>query len=91
MPAPSWLSTLFPQIPPASVEQARAKPESTWPTDARAIVESLLRTSQLAAIREGLEITRDTDYFQRRRGGVTSHREYLGFGFARAVARAYDR
>jgi hypothetical protein len=73
MSAPSWLSTLFPPIPPASVKQARDEPESTWPTQARAIAEALLRTSQLAAIREGLEITRDIDYFQPRRGGVTSH------------------
>ena len=39
------------------VQPQPAKYESTWPADAQAIAESLLRTSQLAAIREGLEIT----------------------------------
>ncbi|MBM4092325.1 MAG: hypothetical protein FJ276_23295, partial [Planctomycetes bacterium] len=71
--SPSWLGTLFPSPPPASSPARPVVRDSDWPAEARAIAESLLRTSQLAAIREGLEITRDTDYFQPRSGAVTSH------------------
>ncbi|MHB8954750.1 MAG: VIT domain-containing protein [Pirellulaceae bacterium] len=72
-PAPSWLGTLFPHLPPASTDPQRPEVPSMWPNEARAIAEGLLRTNHLAAHREGLEITRDIDHFQPRTGRVTSH------------------
>ena len=33
--------------------------ETEWPAEAKALSDSLLRTSALAALHEGLEITRD--------------------------------
>jgi len=72
--APSWLGTLFPSVPSVPEQPKPAKYELAWPADARAIAESLLRTSQLQAIGQGFEITREVDYFQPRGGELNSHR-----------------
>ncbi|MHB8861540.1 MAG: VIT domain-containing protein [Pirellulaceae bacterium] len=72
-PAPSWLGTLFPPLSLAATDAQPAEPPSMWPTEARAVVESLLRTSQLATNRDGLEITREIDAFQSHTGRLTSH------------------
>ncbi len=56
-----WLDVLFPQLPPATLKEK--EPRKTWPAPARTLAESLLRTEKLAKLTGGIEIVRQTQYF----------------------------
>ena len=75
--SPNWLGALFPYLPPAATEKPVKESETLWPVEAHALAESLLRTKQLAAS-EGMEIVRDTRYFDPRWGNLTSHQQSIG-------------
>jgi len=70
-PDVSWLATLFAHLPPSPPEKP-PRPEQPWPADARALVQNLLRSVQLAGLEAGLRIERRTTQFDARWGDQTS-------------------
>jgi predicted Zn-dependent protease len=69
------LDAVFPQLPPAP--RKAKEPTSTWPADARDLVRSLLRTEKLARLSGGVEILRQTEVFDARRGRLTQRARRL--------------
>jgi predicted Zn-dependent protease len=69
-----WLNTLFPQLP----ETGGAKgPQPAWAAEARALVQSLLRSDKLAKLQGGVEIVQQTESFDVRWGDLTARSRLL--------------
>ena len=66
----NWVSQLFPGLPGVVPPQKTAV-ESTWPDDALAISNSLLRKDALAELTVSLEIRSTAEVFDARWGGTT--------------------
>jgi predicted Zn-dependent protease len=65
-----WLDTLFPRLRPVP-GKAKA-PKSSWPAAARDLGKSLLRTDQLARLTGGVEIVRQSEWFDARWANPTA-------------------
>ncbi|MBN1852339.1 MAG: hypothetical protein JW829_06430, partial [Pirellulales bacterium] len=63
----SWFNALFPSVPhtPESVDLIQ-EPKSSWPLEAVALSQSLLRKETLLALDGGLEIRQTSEYFNPR-------------------------
>jgi len=70
-----WLTALFPELPPAPVASKSAP--STWPPEARALAQSLLRTDKLAMLQGGIEIVQQMETFDVRWGDLASRSQQL--------------
>ncbi|MCU0982575.1 MAG: hypothetical protein MUF25_25740, partial [Pirellulaceae bacterium] len=75
MPDASWLTSLFPQLPPAPEEPEL--PEERWPADARQLAERLLRNERLAALAGGLVIEQQVESFEPRWDQLTGRSRTL--------------
>ncbi len=86
-----WLNDLFPPVPAATKEQA--PPKTRWPQEARAISDSLLRKPALAAMKGGLAVEIQAEYFDARTGGVNSRnrRDWLISSAAWLLRAEYDQ
>ncbi|WP_020476056.1 VIT domain-containing protein [Zavarzinella formosa] len=71
----SWLGSLFPSLAPPTSEPK--EPKSSWPAPAVALSRSLLRRDQLALLKGGLVLTRETDSFDPRHRELTSRSRRL--------------
>ena len=67
---------IMPRVPGVPQESAE-KPQAGWSAEAVALVESLLRTEQLTALKTGLEINRTSDSFDSRWKTQTARSERL--------------
>lgn len=62
-PNSSWLTSLFPQVPPTPVVR---HVESKWPQRAQRIADRLLRTEQLDGLQGGLAVSKHTESYEPR-------------------------
>jgi len=72
-----WAGTLFPHLPAPPKETVEQQPTPAWPTEAKALAESLLRSGQLAGLDGGLQIQRRSESFDVRWNHLTSRSQTL--------------
>jgi predicted Zn-dependent protease len=70
-----WLNALFPQLRP--IPAKTKEPKSPWPAQARELAKSLLRAGGLAKMTGGVQIARQSDWFDARWESLTSRSRAL--------------